>query len=234
MNFLACLLVISVTIVHAADYATTVVPGGIAVDNINNDKSVEVESVTDSVNIDPVTGLVNGVLESQLGGEQDGSSNDEVPTTLYPAVVSDNEPSSSATQTPTTVSSYIQTVPKRKMTTLPPVTVSMIPRRRMSTLAPLSPTLSSPAALTNSKLLKGWVADEIADALWAFAPQPSDNPKCTLHSQLYRNSINNFTMWAMQSEYTVYCVFIIIIIFILLVNLMFIEKPQTTSKYKKN
>ncbi|XP_075234105.1 nose resistant to fluoxetine protein 6-like [Lycorma delicatula] len=72
-----------------------------------------------------------------------------------------------------------------------------VPRGRLSTLPSLSIT-NTPVLLNNSKLLKGWIADEISDALWAFAPQPSSNPKCTLHGQLYRNGINNFTLWAMQ------------------------------------
>ncbi|XP_075235085.1 nose resistant to fluoxetine protein 6-like [Lycorma delicatula] len=166
MNYSPCLLVIFITIVHGADdlMTTTLIPGGI--DVFSNDSKIIDQN-------DTLFNLFSETLSNNKTDDNDTVSNTDIDY---------NEDEEFLDDSPTTDKSpNIQIVPRRRLSTLPPLSIK-----------------NTPAILNNSRLLKGWIADEISDALWAFAPQPSSNPKCTLHGQLYRNGINNFTLWAMQ------------------------------------
>lgn len=56
----------------------------------------------------------------------------------------------------------------------------------------------TPQFMRNERALRGWISDELAEALWEFAPAPKKNMRCSLHSQLYRRSLQNYTLWAMH------------------------------------
>lgn len=205
------------TIVYGNELTTTISKGIIDNENVDSDVTIATTIINDTLN-DPIIGLFKNALK-QEESLSSNNNNDDIDITTINNNNNNNVLSSTTinhdTSTSSSSSSYIQVVPKKKLssssssmiieTSTNPTTntiengMSFLPRKRLSTLPPIS-TIITPAALNNSRLLKGWVTDEIADALWAFAPQPKHNPKCTLHSQLYRNSINNFTLWAMQSK----------------------------------
>ncbi|XP_039295358.1 nose resistant to fluoxetine protein 6 [Nilaparvata lugens] len=110
-----------------------------------------------------------------------------------------SESGSSGSETGSSASETGSSTSETSPTTAKPSNIFRVPGRKypVAARADGSPQ-STPEFLRNDIALRGWISDELGEALWAFAPSPKKNMRCSLHSQLYRKSLQNYTLWAMH------------------------------------
>lgn len=54
----------------------------------------------------------------------------------------------------------------------------------------------------NRSITGKWVTNVLGELLWEFSPLSEDNAECSTQSEVYKQRLKNFTLWAVQSKYT--------------------------------